>query len=40
MMAHAGIAPAISHTLPLADARGGFEAMLAGETSGKIVFTV
>ncbi|MCL2418355.1 MAG: zinc-binding dehydrogenase [Conexibacteraceae bacterium] len=34
------IEPAISQTLPLADARAGFEAMLAGETSGKIVFTV
>ncbi len=35
-----GIEPAISQTLPLADARAGFEAMLAGKTSGKIVFTV
>ncbi len=40
LMASARIAPTISQTLPLADARGGFEAMLAGETSGKIVFTV
>jgi NADPH:quinone reductase-like Zn-dependent oxidoreductase len=34
------IEPAISQTLPLADARAGFEAMLEGRTSGKIVFTV
>ena len=40
LMASAGVAPTISQTLPLADARAGFEAMLAGETSGKIVFTL
>jgi NADPH:quinone reductase-like Zn-dependent oxidoreductase len=34
------IEPTISRTMPLADARAGFDAMLAGETSGKIVFTV
>ncbi len=34
------IEPAISQTLPLADAHAGFEAMLEGSTSGKIVFTV
>ncbi|HEX3803013.1 MAG TPA: zinc-binding dehydrogenase [Solirubrobacteraceae bacterium] len=40
LLATRGIEPVISQTLPLADARAGFEAMLAGETSGKIVFTV
>jgi NADPH:quinone reductase-like Zn-dependent oxidoreductase len=35
-----GIEPMISQTLPLSDARAGFEAMLAGQTAGKIVFTV
>ncbi len=40
LMASRGIEPAISQTLPLADARSGFEAMLAGETGGKVVFTV
>ncbi len=40
LMASRGIEPAISQTLPLIDARAGFEAMLAGETGGKIVFTV
>ncbi len=34
-----GVRPAISTTMPLSDARQGFEAMLHGETSGKIVFT-
>jgi NADPH:quinone reductase-like Zn-dependent oxidoreductase len=34
------IEPLISQTLPLAQARTGFEAMLAGDTAGKIVFTV
>ncbi len=34
-----GVRPAISATLPLPDAREGFEAMLRGETAGKIVFT-
>ncbi len=33
------IRPEIQMTLPLADARRGFEAMLAGEIYGKIVFT-
>jgi NADPH:quinone reductase-like Zn-dependent oxidoreductase len=32
--------PAISSTLPLSDARQGFEAMLKGELFGKIVFTL
>jgi NADPH:quinone reductase-like Zn-dependent oxidoreductase len=32
--------PVIHETLPLADARQGFEVMLAGEMFGKIVFTV
>jgi NADPH:quinone reductase-like Zn-dependent oxidoreductase len=31
--------PVIDQTLPLAEARQGFEAMLAGEMVGKIVFT-
>lgn len=35
-----GIHPTIAATLPLADARDGFAAMLAGELFGKIVFTV
>ncbi len=34
-----GVRPAISRTVPLADARQGFEAMLRGETAGKIVLT-
>jgi len=34
-----GVRPAISATLPLAEAREGFEAMLRGDTGGKIVFT-
>jgi D-arabinose 1-dehydrogenase-like Zn-dependent alcohol dehydrogenase len=34
-----GVRPAIQMTLPLAEARRGFEAMLAGEVHGKIVFT-
>jgi NADPH:quinone reductase-like Zn-dependent oxidoreductase len=33
-----GVRPVIDHTLPLPDARQGFEAMLAGEVHGKIVF--
>jgi len=33
------VRPAISATLPLTEARRGFEAMLRGETAGKIVFT-
>lgn len=35
-----GVRPQIDKTVPLADAREGFEAMLAGEIAGKIVFTV
>jgi NADPH:quinone reductase-like Zn-dependent oxidoreductase len=34
-----GVRPVIHSTLPLSDARQGFEAMLGGETVGKIVFT-
>jgi D-arabinose 1-dehydrogenase-like Zn-dependent alcohol dehydrogenase len=34
-----GVRPAISATMPLTEARAGFEAMLRGDTSGKIVFT-
>jgi NADPH:quinone reductase-like Zn-dependent oxidoreductase len=33
------VRPAIDNTLPLEEAREGFEAMLAGEVLGKIVFT-
>lgn len=40
LMVQREIEPVISQTLPLADARAGFEAMLEGHTSGKIVFTV
>jgi NADPH:quinone reductase-like Zn-dependent oxidoreductase len=39
MCVDTGVRPAISSTLPLAEARDGFEAMLRGNTSGKIVFT-
>jgi NADPH:quinone reductase-like Zn-dependent oxidoreductase len=35
-----GVRPAIHTTMPLRDARQGFETMLAGEMVGKIVFTV
>jgi NADPH:quinone reductase-like Zn-dependent oxidoreductase len=35
-----GVRPSIDRTLPLAEARTGFEAMLAGDMVGKIVFTV
>ena len=34
------IEPTIAGTLPLQNARQGFEAILAGETQGKIVFSV
>jgi NADPH:quinone reductase-like Zn-dependent oxidoreductase len=40
MLVQRKIEPTISHTLPLSDARTGFEVMLEGNTSGKIVFTV
>jgi NADPH:quinone reductase-like Zn-dependent oxidoreductase len=40
LMVQRQIEPAISQTLPLAEARTGFEAMLEGQTAGKIVFTV
>ncbi|HYB31517.1 MAG TPA: zinc-binding dehydrogenase, partial [Solirubrobacteraceae bacterium] len=33
------VRPVIHSTLPLRDARRGFEAMLEGDTGGKIVFT-
>ena len=35
-----GVRPAIHSTLPLADAKQGFEALLGGEVVGKVVFTV
>jgi NADPH:quinone reductase-like Zn-dependent oxidoreductase len=35
-----GVRPQIHTTLPLADARQGFEALLGGDVVGKIVFTV
>ena len=38
LMVQRQIEPAISQTLPLSEARAGFEAMLEGQTSGKIVF--
>ena len=40
LMVQRQIEPVISQTLPLSEARAGFEAMLEGQTSGKIVFTV
>ncbi|HWD70249.1 MAG TPA: zinc-binding dehydrogenase [Solirubrobacteraceae bacterium] len=40
MLVQRDIRPSIGATLPLTDARAGFEAMLEGQTSGKIVFTV
>ena len=40
MIVQRQIEPAISQTLPLSEARAGFEAMASGQTSGKIVFTV
>lgn len=40
MLVKRDVRPSISQTLPLAEARAGFEAMLEGHTSGKIVFTV
>jgi len=39
MCVDSGVRPAIQTTLPLREARRGFEAMFRGETSGKIVFT-
>jgi D-arabinose 1-dehydrogenase-like Zn-dependent alcohol dehydrogenase len=35
-----GITPVIDSTYMLADARGGFEKMAAGDVFGKIVFTL
>jgi NADPH:quinone reductase-like Zn-dependent oxidoreductase len=35
-----GVRPLIDSTMPLAEARTGFEAMLQGEIAGKIVFTL
>jgi NADPH:quinone reductase-like Zn-dependent oxidoreductase len=40
LIVQARIEPRIGQTLPLSEARAGFEAMAAGRTSGKIVFTV
>jgi NADPH:quinone reductase-like Zn-dependent oxidoreductase len=40
LMVQRQIEPTISQTLPLSEARVGFEAMLEGQTGGKIVFTV
>jgi NADPH:quinone reductase-like Zn-dependent oxidoreductase len=39
LMVQRRIEPVIAQTLPLSEARAGFEAMAAGDTSGKIVFT-
>lgn len=36
----AGIEPLVDSVLPLADAREGFEAMVAGRVSGKVVFSI
>jgi D-arabinose 1-dehydrogenase-like Zn-dependent alcohol dehydrogenase len=38
LCARRGVRPTIQMRLPLAEAREGFEAMLAGEVHGKIVF--
>ncbi len=35
-----GVRPLIDRTLPLAQAREGFAAMIAGELFGKVVFTL
>jgi NADPH:quinone reductase-like Zn-dependent oxidoreductase len=35
-----GVRPVVDRTLPLADAREGFQRMLEGEVHGKIVFTI
>lgn len=35
-----GVRPLIDRSLPLADAREGFEAMITGDVTGKVVFTV
>ena len=35
-----GVRPVIDRVLPLADARAGFAAMLAGDLFGKVVFTL
>ena len=40
LMVQRQIEPTIGQTLPLSEARVGFEAMLEGQTGGKIVFTV
>ena len=40
LCAQSGVRPEIQTTLPLSEARQGFEAMLAGDVYGKIVFTV
>jgi D-arabinose 1-dehydrogenase-like Zn-dependent alcohol dehydrogenase len=34
-----GVRPTLAEAMPLADARRGFERMVAGELVGKIVFT-
>ncbi|MGH3265137.1 MAG: zinc-binding dehydrogenase, partial [Trebonia sp.] len=35
-----GVRPVVDRVLPMADARNGFAALLAGEVFGKVVFTV
>ena len=40
LVVDAGIEPLVDSALPLADAREGFEAMVAGRVSGKVVFTI
>jgi NADPH:quinone reductase-like Zn-dependent oxidoreductase len=39
MLVTTGVRPVVHATMPLADARQGFEAMLAGDVFGKVVFT-
>jgi NADPH:quinone reductase-like Zn-dependent oxidoreductase len=39
LLVDTGVRPLIDRTMPLADARAGFEAMLGGELTGKVVFT-
>jgi D-arabinose 1-dehydrogenase-like Zn-dependent alcohol dehydrogenase len=39
MLVTTGVRPVIHATMPLSDARQGFEAMLAGDVFGKVVFT-
>ncbi|MGH2860833.1 MAG: zinc-binding dehydrogenase [Solirubrobacteraceae bacterium] len=40
LMVQRQIEPSIGQSMPLSEARSGFEAMLAGQTGGKVVFTI